>query len=464
MSTEISGIQRIQFRTESLCPVCLKRILAFRVSDGPDVYLEKRCKDHGAFRTVIWRGSPSFASWVRPKLPVCPPVCYTDVARGCPLDCGLCASHRQITCTALIEITRRCNLRCRYCFADAGALEAPDPDMKKIRFWYSRVHAAAPACNIQISGGEPTVRDDLPRIIEMGKGMGFDFVQLNTNGLRLGEEPGYAERLKEAGLSSVFLQFDGVTTDTFQMLRGRDLLAVKERAVERCAAAGLGVVLVPLVVPGVNDHEIGAVVKWGVKAFPAVRGVHFQPVSYFGRYPLTPADCDRMTLPEIMTALENQTDGMIHAADFRPPGCENALCSFHARFLVTSAERLTPLISLPMTDACCKPFPADKGARRTIAAVAKDWGVLPAEYPVPDKPHLSANTSSGDDNVMDMDSFLEAAQSRVFSISAMAFQDVWNLDLERLQDCCIHVVSDNGRLIPFCACNLTDSQGRPLYR
>jgi hypothetical protein len=117
-----------------------------------------------------------------------------------------------------------------------------------------------------------------------------------------------------------------------------------------------------------------------------------------------------------------------------------------------------------MADACFEPFPADKGARRTIAAVARDWGALPAEYPAIDDPHLSANTSSGDDNAMDLDSFLEAARSHVFSISAMAFQDVWNLDLERLRDCCIHVVSDDGRLIPFCACNLTDSQGRPLYR
>ena len=77
--------------------------------------------------------------------------------------------------------------------------------------------------NLQISGGEPTVRDDLPELIRMGREKGFTFFQLNTNGLRLAEEPGYAEALKEAGLSCVFLQFDGVDDSVYEVLRGRAL-------------------------------------------------------------------------------------------------------------------------------------------------------------------------------------------------------------------------------------------------
>ena len=447
--------RRVLSRTESLCPSCLKKIPAFRVTDGRDVYLEKHCDVHGIFNTVIWRGNPAFETWARPKLPVQPPVCYADIAKGCPFDCGLCKAHRQITCTALLEVTGRCNLACPYCFAAAGNAPKPDPALETIQFWFDRVKQAAPACNIQLSGGEPTVRNDLPQIIEMGRGRGFAFIQLNTNGLRLAREKGYAQRLKDAGLSSVFLQFDGLSDDIYLRLRGRNLLTEKRRAIAHCGDAGLGVVLVPMVVPGVNNQELGAILDFGVKASPVVRGIHMQPVSYFGRRPVLPQNCDRITLPEILTALETQSRGMVSGCDFHPPGCENALCSFNGRFFITESGGLKPVVTLPVASSGSPPEPADVGARRAVAAVAKQWGG-----------GGSGNKTPGPDATgpMDFDSFLEFARNTSFSISAMAFQDAWNLDLERLRDCCIHVVSEDGRLIPFCAYNLTDSSNQPLYR
>lgn len=450
-------------RTESICPVCLKRISAVRVADGQNVYLKKSCDGHGDFMTVIWRGDPHFETWVRPKLPVIPPVCYAEVSRGCPFDCGLCEAHRQITCTALLEVTKRCNLSCAYCFAAAGNTPGgPDPSLDVIGFWYDRVRRAAPGSNIQISGGEPTMRDDLPRIIEMGRDKGFSFIQLNTNGLRLARERGYARKLRDAGLSSVFLQFDGVSDDVYCKLRGRPLAGEKRTAVERSGDAGIGVVLVPMLVPGVNADQIGAILDYGIAASPAVRGIHMQPVSYFGRSPDLPKNNGRITLPELMKALEVQSRGKVRALDFHPPGCENALCSFHGRFFVTNDGGLKPLMTLP----CCpanSPEPADVGARRTIGAVARQWGGLEEKGGTrcsggSRRPLLETSAP------LDMSRFLELARNRSFSISAMAFQDAWTLDLDRLRDCCIHVVSPDGRLVPFCAYNLTDSSSQPLYR
>jgi uncharacterized radical SAM superfamily Fe-S cluster-containing enzyme len=471
--------RRLLSLTESLCPSCLKRIPAIRVKDGADVYLEKRCDLHGVFNTVIWRGNPAFERWVRPKLPTRPPLCYAETAKGCPFDCGLCDAHRQITCTALLEVTWRCNLSCPYCFAAAGEAPEPDPSLEVIRFWFDRVKDAAHSCNIQLSGGEPTVRNDLPQIIEMGRRSGFTFIQLNTNGLRLAMEEGYARRLRDAGLASVFLQFDGVSDDVYLRLRGRRLVAEKNLAIEHCADAGLGVVLVPMVVPGVNEQELGAILNFGVKASPTVRGIHIQPVSYFGRRPVIPQDCDRITLPEIMAALESQSGGKIQASDFRPPGCENALCSFNGRFFITEGGGLKPVVTLPAGSAAGQPEEAEAGARRAVAAVARQWVGEPSgdqgsggrnqKVSVPDQQQTlcccESKTPGSDANgPMDLDSFLEFARNRSFSISAMAFQDVWNLDLERLRDCCIHVVAQDGRLIPFCAYNLTDIWNKPLYR
>jgi uncharacterized radical SAM superfamily Fe-S cluster-containing enzyme len=446
--------------TESLCPFCLEKIPASRVACGHEVYLEKVCPRHGPFRTVIWRGEPPFESWSRPKVPTSPPLCFTEIQEECPFDCGLCPSHRQVTCTALIEVTGRCNLHCPYCFASTGKAPVQDPDPGTIRFLYERVVEASGFCNVQISGGEPTVREDLPSVIEMGRRLGFEFIQLNTNGLRLGAEGDYALRLREAGLSSVFLQFDGITEESHLRMRGRPLLAQKKAAIEQCGKAGIGVILVPTVVPGVNEGELWAVLDFALKEVPAVRGVHFQPVSYFGRHPAEPSDGTRITLPEIMAALERQSGGLVKRRDFRPPGCENAWCSFHGSFLPMSSGRLKALTGTSEAD-CCKPERADEGAQRTVSAMCRQWRLPPGtqdgQQPVP-------LNMAGNDDPVSLTDFLAYARNHSFSISGMAFQDAWTLDLDRLRDCCIHTVAPDGRLIPFCAYNLTSRAGRSLYR
>lgn len=199
--------------TESVCPVCLRRIPAEYVLDPaeegiPSVLLRKECPEHGVFSVPVWRGMPDFRSWVRDKTPSHPRHPFVERERGCPFDCGLCPDHAQHTCTGLIEVTGRCNLRCPVCYASAGEQVAPEPSLERIAFQMDRLRQASGACNVQLSGGEPTVRDDLPGIIRMAKARGFALIQCNTNGLRLGTEPGYAASLREAGLDSVYLQCD----------------------------------------------------------------------------------------------------------------------------------------------------------------------------------------------------------------------------------------------------------------
>lgn len=454
--------------TASLCPVCLTRVPAAREQQDDTVFLVKQCPEHGSFRTVIWRGPVPFSSWLRPKKAAPLKKAFTAVSRGCPFDCGLCPTHGQHTCTALIEITQRCNLHCPVCFADAAMTgnNSKDPSMSRIGFLYDRIMDASGLCNIQLSGGEPTVRDDLPAIIALGKSKGFSFIQLNTNGLCLAADRNYALCLKEAGLCSVFLQFDGLSRDTHIALRGRDLNTIKEQALHHCRDAGLAVVLVPTLVPGINTHEIGAIIKYATRFAPTVRGVHFQPVSYFGRFPEAPADKDRLTLPELLQLIKNQSGGAITAEHFAPPSCEHALCSFHGNFLVEENGNLLPLGNRQAT--CCstgegqtESVPAFEGREKSVAFTARQWSL-------PSLPRASGPCAWESDKTKqpqdDLDRFLARARTHTFSLSAMAFQDVWNIDLERLQGCCIHVVSPEGNLIPFCAYNLTSTLGKPLYR
>lgn len=456
-------------KTESLCPVCFARIPARNCIDGDAVYQQKNCPKHGDFRSLIWDGPPAFDSWVRPKIPATPPVTHTGMAHGCPFDCGLCPDHRQRSCTVIMEVTQRCDLHCLVCYADSEKATKEDPSLDVVSAWYQCIAATGATCNIQLSGGEPTTRNDLPAIVALGGERGFPFIQLNTNGVRLGRDRKYTRDLKNAGLSSVFLQFDGTEDDIHVKLRGRRLLDDKRRAVEACAHHNIGVVLVPTVIPGVNDHNLGDLLTQALEWAPVVRGVHFQPISYFGRYPgrPIPTDEDRITLPELMRRIEKQSGGRFQVDSFRPPACENALCSFHGHYLILPDGTLRSL-QPPFDKTCCPaPETAREGATKAIAYVARQWT---APLSTPENPgpsgccSLSSSECLGSSASISLEDFIKRARTHTFSVSAMAFQDIWTVDLERVRDCCIHVLAPNRTLVPFCVYNLTNAVGRALYR
>ncbi len=454
-------------KTVSLCPVCFARVPAQRESEGDAVFLRKCCPQHGDFRSIIWRGPPSFESWARPKVPASPPVTHTEVVQGCPFDCGLCPDHRQRSCTVIMEITQRCDLHCPVCYADSANVARHDPTAEIISSWYKRVAASGKTCNIQLSGGEPTTRNDLPALVALGRDFGFPFIQLNTNGVRLGKDREYARDLKRAGLSSVFLQFDGTEDDIYLNLRGKRLLDDKRRAIDTCAEQNIGVVLVPTVVPRVNDDNLGDILKQALEWSPVVRAVHFQPVSYFGRYPGRPTDKDRITLPELMRAVEKQSGGQFRLDSFRPPGCENARCSFHGHYLILSDGTLRSLQTPSVGECCSVPESAEEGATKSISYVARQWAAPPPSLRSPFPSACcspAASECSGSPGLIRLDDFINRARTHTFSVSAMAFQDIWTVDLDRVRDCCIHVLAPNRTLIPFCAYNLTDINGRALYR
>lgn len=438
--------ERILQMVESVCPFCLQRISGRLIEAGEEVILEKTCPVHGACSCVIWRGEPEYSSWFRPKIPFLGGSRQALDGRGCPYECGLCENHRQRTCTALVEITSRCNLNCPVCFADSTGAGI-DPDAEGLDQIFAMVMEKTGGCNLQLSGGEPTVRDDLVEIVAMARRNGFSFIQLNSNGLRLAAEPEFSFELKEAGLSSVFLQFDGVDDSIFSALRGRSLFEEKQRAIENLARVGIGIVLVPTLVHGVNEDCLWDIVRFGLCRQPQIRGVHFQPMSYFGRFPVDFVP-RHVTLPEVMGGLVAQSDGVIKLSDFKPPGCEHALCSFSARYITLEDGTL---LRLGREGCDCTPKPAEQGAVQSIGVTARQWG---------DGWKEDSCKSSADD----LDRFLARARSHTFSISGMAFQDCWSMNLERLQGCCIHLATGDGRLVPFCSYNLTAVDGHALHR
>ncbi len=430
-------------KTSSVCPVCLGVIPAEKaVGDDGFIHLVKSCPRHGRFDALIWEGGiVDYLKWDTAGSGGNRPEVTVPADAECPRGCGLCGEHESAGCCVLLELTDHCNLRCPVCFASAGeAGEGHDLSLDDIGRLYDLLLERGGPFNIQLSGGEPTVRDDLPEIVALGRERGFTYFQLNTNGLRLAGESGYASKLRGAGISCAFLQFDGLDDSAYVQLRGRELLDVKLRAVENCAAAGLPVVLVPTLAPGVNDNMLGDILRFGLERMPAVRGVHIQPISYFGRCGL-PEPERRLTIPRVLREIERQTGGVMRAADFGGGGAESAYCSFHASYRRSPDGSISALPRRRSQCCCVKSSEAQ-------AFVADRWGA----HEVPGG-ELDA-----------FDEFLASARDSTFTVSGMVFQDAMTLDLERLRRCHICEADLERGLVPFCAYNLTDRSGRALYR
>lgn len=254
------------------------------------VYIKKTCPEHGEYTELYWSDYEQYmraekfrndgTGLSNPR---------TKKEKGCPNDCGICPQHKSHTVLAIIDVTNRCNLRCPVCFANAAASGIVyEPTQEEIRAMLVNLRRNDPvsATALQFSGGEPTVRKDLPELVRMAKELGFKHVEINTNGVLLSQSVDLCKELVDAGVSTVYLQFDGLTSDVYRFTRGKDLLDVKMKALENCRKAGLdSIVLVMTLIKGVNDHQIGDIIKFATENFDIIRCINVQPVSICGRIP-----------------------------------------------------------------------------------------------------------------------------------------------------------------------------------
>lgn len=442
--------------TTALCPVCMKTIKADKIAEDDDcVYIVKTCPEHGTWKVKIWSGVEHYKYLYEfaavPKTPI--KFAVHDI-KDCPHDCGLCDRHMQHSCLNVVEVTNHCNLNCPICFATAnGCGYDYHPDMETLRGMFKTVveYVKSPRC-VQLSGGEPTVRDDLPEIVKMAKEEGIEHIEVNTNAVRIAKDFDYLKKLKEAGVDDFYMQFDGTKDEIYLKTRGKALFDVKKKAIENCSQVGIGITLVVTVSPDINLDHVGDIIRFAASNVPTVKGVHFQPIAYFGRYPIDPQDENRVTLPALAHEIEVQTKGMLKADNFLPTSCSNVHCDMKSLSVVLPDHSLFPLTTM----ALGPPTKTDNVADKTRTEVSQFWRYI-------------EDTMDGEDKERDTDdnswkSFVDRAKTHYLTVSAMAFQDVWTGEVERWERCCIHVVTLDGKLIPFCLFNVTSKDGTTLYR
>ncbi len=420
--------------TTSLCPSCLERVPGEYVTDEDSVYLRRECPDHGETTRKVWDSLDhwEWAGEFDPDAEFDPDGAFTV--------------DNDHACLAVVEVTTDCNLSCSYCFAGSGP-GGTHRSTAEIETLLETIVESGGTRPIQFSGGEPTVRDDLPSIVEDAREMGFEHIQVNTNGIALAEQEGYADRLAAAGVTAIYLQFDGLRPETYEAIREVDLSETKLAAVEACRAADLPVVLVPTVVPGTNDDEMGDVVRYALENLDVVEAVNFQPVAHFGRYE---TDQGRFSLD---TAAERLADGFteIEPRDLMPVPCCSAYCQ--------SATALMPTDDGPVA---LTQFLDDALFEDLSALVDEaDWMELVANTPAGKE---AACCSTGCCGSVELPTGADEILDRALPVSLTGFMDADAADAERLDNCCISVPTPDGELVPFCGYNMTTDDGEYAIR
>jgi uncharacterized radical SAM superfamily Fe-S cluster-containing enzyme len=437
--------------TQSICPRCQRLLEAELLIRDGKVLLSRECPEHGLFEAVVYGDAERYLEIRRFNKPgESPRERQTETVRGCPHDCGICPEHAQHTCLGIIEINTACNLDCPICFADSGT----GPQGQGYSLSLERVESMLDAFvraegepeAVQLSGGEPSIHPQILDMLAAAKRRAIPLVMLNTNGIRLARDPHFAPALAELGVH-VYLQFDGFEEATQLAIRGKSLTDEKHRALDRCADAGVSVSLAAAVERGINEHEVGAIVRFGIE-HPAVTGVFFQPVTHSGRFLADSDPLDKLTNSDVIEAVAGQLPEWFRAGDFVPVPCCSPSCR-SATFALYDGEDVVPLtrlvdVELYLDHVTNRAIP-DLHVREALEGL---WSAKAAggSQPVAERLECVACATA-------IPAELREVAARGFMVVVQDFQDPYTLDVEKLHKCCVSEITHDGRLIPFCAYN-----------
>ena len=488
---------RIRRYVNAFCPVCheerpdrpladVRRLSGWLAERDGRVWLERGCPDHGLVRT-LYDESPEILTWLEQW--TAPTKLHEPDVRGnwlpvpAAYEHGLPEMQTQHTCILLEDLLDHCNLRCPTCFAESAPARAGVVPLEQV---LANIDARIARENgridvLMLSGGEPTLYPWLADLLDAVVARPIVRVLLNTNGLAVANDDALVALLRRHRRRvEVYLQFDGVTPEASAYHRGADLRRFKDRAVERLSAAGVFTTLTMTAALGVNDDEIGAVLKRGFET-PYVGGVTIQPVFGSGRSgAIDPTD--RLTHTGVLARLADQTAGQVHWRDLTALPCSHPHCCSVGYFLrddsgrwqslvgLIGAERLKGLLDLE-PDLLANRIADDAIPHHLKQVVRQSLLDLLSEQSSLSHPSMAdiwrdicTTCDLGMGTLATLASgglpggearMRRLLGERVLRVTVKPFMDMNTMIEERLTQCCVHVgtVSDQGahQCAPFCA-------------
>ena len=437
--------------TNSLCNECLKVIPAKIVFKDNKVYLLKQCPKHGEQFELLEHDIDYFKNKRIYDKAGTVTKTQTEIKNGCSYDCGLCPNHDQHSCINILEITNRCNMRCNTCYANSG--KGYDLDFKKVK---EMIDFGAECENgrgevLQISGGEPSIHPDIIKIIHYAREK-YQYVMLNTNGIRIAEDEEFVKELSEfKGGFEIYLQFDSFKDEVYEKIRGKKLVDIKKKAIKNLEKYNIPVTLVMTIERDINDKELGKIISYGLET-NCIRGVNIQPVAYFGRKNGNLDRSNRVTLTNVINLIEEQTKKMIVKEDFTPLPCNvervsltylyNTKNGFIPITRLDNIKKYLPYVNNTFTfkiedaltngkdiifGSCCNPLRFLKDFKKFVPKDFMKWDLEKRSK------YVSENT---------------------FRISITSFVDRYNFDIKSMQKECAHIITTDLKRIPFSSYNM----------
>ncbi|MCD6550139.1 radical SAM protein [bacterium] len=462
----------------SVCPVCfrerkIKIIPAQLIEKDNQIWIEKECPEHGRFEDIVFKDASLWKRWRLYTSEGRPP--KVPFITSSPDGQKLYQRHRSWPLLVNLLVTNRCDLRCWYCFMNAGRSGyVYEPSLDSLEKMMQTAKKAG-GIAIQITGGEPTVREDIIDILKIAREL-FSHVQLNTNGIRIADDQEFAQKLKGL-VNTIYMSFDGVTREK------NPWIDYSKKALDNLRKAGfVSVVLVPTVTQE-NLPEAGKIVKFALENKDIIRGVIFQPIAMAGSIKRVDPDFlkkFRVDYVDIIETIEKEFNGDISRDDFYPvafvdpvrkliekirdkeyPGFVASSMCGGATYVFWDQEKKKPIPITRFIDVeglrefIIKDLLTKKGiaVKAKIAAsfiknvnrfVIKEN--LPSGLQHPIRMIVKA-VIGGDYNS------LRVFHYNSILIGAMWFQDPWNIQLQpRVERCVIQYVTEEG-LISFCLYN-----------
>ncbi|GAA4114846.1 radical SAM protein [Knoellia locipacati] len=489
---------RVHRYVNAFCPLCheeapdrplaeVRRLSGWLAVRDDRVWLERGCPDHGLVRT-LYDESPEILTyleqWTAPTKVHQPDATGNFKPVPSAYEDGLPQMQTQHTCILLEDLLDHCNLKCPTCFAESSpALASVAPLEQVLASIDTRLSRENGRIDVlMLSGGEPTLYPQLEELLDAVIARPIVRILVNTNGLRIAQDDELVALLRRhRERVEVYLQYDGESAQASITHRGADIRRFKDRAIERLSAAGVFTTLTMTAALGVNDDEIGHVVKRALDT-PYVGGVTIQPVFGSGRGsgvdPL-----DRLTHTGVLARLEGQTGGHVTWRDLTALPCSHPHCCSVGYLLRDDAGEWRSLTSLIGHDRLKEwldlepDLLANRIADDTIpdamkAVVKGSLLDLLSEQSSLSHPSMSTiwkdictNCDIGIGTLATLASSRLPGRherlramlgERVLRVTVKPFMDMNTMIEERLTQCCVHVATVNAetdahQCAPFCA-------------